>query len=158
MESESGTEPLASTDTQQERRTETPTSLYKGSCLCGSISFATSGFSPLAANCHCIMCRKFHGAAFSTFGSFDKLTWLSGQTLLKDYRGKNGSVRTFCSECGSSLGYRSECQGVDEMEIALSAFDDDIPIVPDAHIYTDYKANWHTPSNDLPMCKEGREP
>ena len=39
---------------------------FKGSCLCGSVRFSVDGFCEKAANCHCSMCRKFHGAAFGT--------------------------------------------------------------------------------------------
>ena len=39
----------------------------KGQCLCGSIQYEIDKVEPKMAHCHCSMCRKFHGAAFSTF-------------------------------------------------------------------------------------------
>ncbi|WP_445081937.1 GFA family protein [Vibrio alginolyticus] len=40
---------------------------FEGSCLCGGVRFSVSGFSEKVANCHCSMCRKFHGAALGNW-------------------------------------------------------------------------------------------
>ena len=39
---------------------------YQGSCLCNAIRFEVDEFEPQTGNCHCSMCRKFHGAAYAT--------------------------------------------------------------------------------------------
>ena len=131
---------------------------FKASCLCSQVTFSVGGFSQQAANCHCTMCRKFHGAAFGTLVSVTKgsLNWLSGESLLRDYTASNGSIRTFCNECGSSLGFRVKGQLIDAMEVAIATFDEDIPVIINAHIYTDYKACWHEITDDLLNYKEGR--
>ena len=133
------------------------TVIYKGSCLCGQVTFEASGFTGHTANCHCSMCRKFHGSAFSTLSKVKNLTWLSGQELLKDYVAPNGTIRTFCANCGSSIGFRSKDNPLSEIELSLSLFDENIPVKADAHIYTDYKSNWYEITDDLPQYKEGRE-
>lgn len=130
---------------------------YHGSCLCGSIQFEASGFSNLVGNCHCVMCRKFHGSAFSTFVKPSYLAWLSGSSLLKEFTASNGSVRTFCGDCGSSLGWRGAGEPSNKMEIAMSAFNEPIPSKPDANIFTNHKAPWHTISDGLPQYEEDRE-
>jgi len=134
--------------------------VYKASCLCGQITLSVGGFSKQAANCHCTMCRKFHGAAFGTLVSVNKgsLKWLSGASLLRDYIAKNGSIRTFCNECGSSLGFRVKGQPIDAMEVAIATFDEEVPVKIDAHIYTDYKACWHEISDKLANYAENRQP
>lgn len=131
--------------------------IYKGSCLCEGVIFSVSGFSPLAANCHCSMCRKFHGAAYGTLVAVTDLTWLSGKALLKDFIAENGTVRTFCSECGSSLGFRESGSPSEKMELAIAAFDDEIPVVIDAQIYTAYRAKWCELYMDISAFEEGRE-
>ena len=70
--------------------------LYKGSCLCGVVTFVVSSFSEQAANCHCTMCRKFHGAAYGTLVGVSGLKWISGIGHLKEFTAPNGTVRTFC--------------------------------------------------------------
>ena len=102
------------------------------------------------------MCRKFHGAAFGTLVAVNNLHWLTGEALLKDYTASNGSIRTFCKECGSSLGFRTKGQARDALEVAIATFDETIPVKIDAHIYTDYKACWHEISDLLTQHKEGR--
>ncbi len=129
---------------------------YKGSCLCGVVSFVVDGFSEKAANCHCTMCRKFHGAAFGTLVGVTGLNWPSGRNSLKEFVADNGTVRTFCKECGSSLGFRVKGVPSTEMELAIATFDEDIPVEIDAHIYTNYKTNWCRLQDDLPKFSEGR--
>ena len=41
---------------------------YTGSCLCGAVQYSVDKIEKQMAHCHCTMCRKFHGAAFATFG------------------------------------------------------------------------------------------
>ncbi len=130
---------------------------YRGSCLCGSISYEVSGFSSQVANCHCSMCRKFHGSAFGTLVSVTGLNWLTGKEHLKDYVGSNGTVRSFCAECGSSIGFRVKDSPLESIELAIATFDEDIPVVVDAQIYTNYKANWVTLHNKITSHGEGRD-
>ncbi|MEL0659711.1 GFA family protein [Psychromonas arctica] len=130
--------------------------VYKGSCLCGAVIFVVNSFNDQAANCHCTMCRKFHGAAYGTLVGVSGLSWISGRDYLKEFTAPNGSVRTFCSKCGSSLGFRVNGASLNEIELAVATFDSDIPVVIDAHIYTDYKANWCKLEDELPKHQEGR--
>ncbi|EKO3929607.1 GFA family protein [Vibrio fluvialis] len=129
---------------------------YHASCLCQQVTFSVAGFEPLVAHCHCTMCRKFHGSAFGTLAATQDLQWLSGHSLLKEFTAANGTVRTFCSQCGSSIGFRSKGVAPEQMEVALGLFDHPIPVSPDTHIYTHYKANWYTIEDSLPQKGEGR--
>ena len=129
---------------------------FEGSCLCGGVRFSVSGFSEKVANCHCSMCRKFHGAAFGTLVGVKGLSWLTGKHLLKEFVASNGTTRTFCSNCGSSLGFRVKGESLEEIELAISVFDVDIPVKVDAQIYTGYKANWCELHSDLPAYTNGR--
>ncbi len=130
---------------------------YHGSCLCGTVRFSVDGFSEQAANCYCSMCRKFHGAAFGTLVAVEGLVWLSGKDALKEYVAPNGTTRTFCCQCGSSLGFRVKGEPLEQIELAISAFDVDIPVTIDAQIYTDYKANWCELPSNIPAFSAGRE-
>ncbi len=136
-----------------------PNSSYKGSCLCGAIQFEASQLSAKMAHCHCSMCRKFHGAAFATFGetTSDNFRWLTGAEHLKSYVAPNGTTRQFCSECGSSLIFKPSGEDNGLVEFALGALDDPINERPDAHIFTAYKASWMELTDDLPKFKEGRD-
>jgi len=130
--------------------------IFKGSCLCGEITFTVTGFSDQAANCHCTMCRKFHGAAYGTLVKVSALKWLSGEGLLQHFTAQNGTARSFCKNCGASLGFRSKGVPIHEMELAIALFDEDIPVIIDAHIYAGYKANWCQPLDNVLTFPAGR--
>ncbi len=126
----------------------------KGSCLCGKIGFSVEKLSPVIGHCHCSMCQKFHGAAFSTFVevNVDDLHWHKGKEQLKSYQADNGTVRKFCQECGSSLIFESKHNRHENtIEVALSAFDEIEHVEPNAHIFTESKVDWFTLSDDLPQ-------
>lgn len=131
---------------------------YRGSCLCGVITFEIDAFLPNIAHCHCQMCRKFHGASHATLAAVktSEFRWMSGEKALKTYTAENETTRTFCHHCGSSLSFLSPRASSDVIEIAVAAMDDDVPIEPDAHIFTDYGANWSAPCDELPKFREGR--
>ncbi len=130
--------------------------VYKGSCLCGVVLFSVKKFSDKAANCHCSMCRKFHGAAYGTLVGVSGLEWLNGCDNLNEFVAYNGSTRTFCKECGSSIGFRVKGAPFKEIELAIATFDVDIPVQIDAHIYTRYKSNWCELQDGLAKFKDGR--
>jgi len=129
---------------------------YKGSCLCGAVTFTVNRFRGQAANCHCTMCRKFHGSAYGTLVGVIGLNWISGIDHLKEFIAPNGTVRTFCYYCGSSLGFRVKGASFSEIELAIATFDGDIPVIIDAHIYIDSKVNWCKLQDELPKYNKGR--
>ena len=64
----------------------------KAKCLCGNISFKTTGYHRDVQNCHCIQCLKTHGnfAAYTKVEEkelkfLNKKHW-SGLNLLKEQR------------------------------------------------------------------------
>lgn len=134
--------------------------MNKGSCLCKKVTFEVSKFEPLVGHCHCTMCQKFHGAAFSTFVEckLEQLTWLTGEQYLASYQAENGTVRKFCQCCGSSLVFESQFnRQQNTIEIALAAFDSLAAVHPDSHIYTSTKVPWLTINDGLPQHQAYRE-
>lgn len=129
---------------------------YTGSCLCGDVTFSVDGFSQQIANCHCTMCRKFHGAAYGTLVAVSGLQWNTGSNSLQKFVGENGTIRTFCQKCGSSIGFRVKDAKPEEIELAISLFDQDIPVKVDAQIFLNYKANWCYPDPGIPEFPESR--
>jgi len=98
------------------------------------------------------MCRKFHGAAFSTFAEvkLSNLTWVKGKALLNYFTAENDTVRSFCRICGSSLLFESKYNRENEtIEIALASFDTPIELTPDAHIFTESKVSWLILNDEL---------
>ena len=130
---------------------------YNGSCLCGAARFEVRDFEADVGHCHCSMCRKFHGAAFATIASVKGFRWLQGENVLTAFVADNGTTRTFCSRCGSSLTFSTPKAPPDVVEVALAAFDDEVPVQPDAHIFVGSRAHWTVLDDSLPKFEAGRE-
>lgn len=129
-----------------------------GSCLCGEIAYQVTSITGPIAHCHCHMCQKFHGAAFSTFAETNHkyFQWLRGEQLLSNYLASNGTIRQFCKLCGSSLTFSKQQNPEQSIEFSLGALDCDSPKLPDAQIYCASKANWIELDKKLPSHQQDR--
>jgi hypothetical protein len=128
----------------------------QGGCLCGGIRYAISGPITEVSNCHCSMCRRFHGAAFATYGKVaaEHFRWLSGQDLLVVYESSPAGGWAFCRVCGSSLGLPEHGR---LSEITLGSLDTDPGVRPAEHIFVGSKAAWFEITDTLPQ-HEARPP
>lgn len=126
---------------------------YQGRCLCGAVKYEVDSFGPRMAHCHCSMCRKFHGAAFATYGEVNAsdFRWIQGEDELQSYTADNGTTRRFCRHCGCSLTFSSVNYPDDRVEIALGTLDSNLDLSPDAHIFVGSKASWSEILDDLPQ-------
>ena len=131
----------------------------RGGCLCGLIKYEVTQIETRLGHCHCSMCRKFHGAAFATLAEAktENFRWVTGENYLKSYLAPNGTTRKFCENCGSSLIFVPSNDTGELVEFSLGSLDSDIELKPDAHIYTDFGANWYEISDKLPRYAEGRD-
>ncbi|MDF1529604.1 MAG: GFA family protein [Sedimenticola sp.] len=134
-------------------------SSYRGQCLCGAVKYEVDKIGPKMAHCHCSMCRRFHGAAFATFGEAHKkdFRWLKGEDLLKSYLAENGTVRRFCSVCGASMTFAPANDTGELVEFTLGTLSDPLELRPDAHIYVGSKADWYAIEDGMPQFEEGRD-
>lgn len=97
-----------------------------GGCLCGAVRFVARGRPFRVGLCHCMDCRKHHGALFHASAIFpDEAVTATGET--RDYRGRH-----FCPRCGSSVFARSG----DEIEIHLGALDAPDRFTPTYELWT----------------------
>ena len=68
-----------------------------GGCLCGNVRFVASGRPYRVGLCHCLDCRKHHGALFHASAIFpEEAVEVLGET--SDYKGRH-----FCPRCGSHV-------------------------------------------------------
>jgi len=86
---------------------------FTGGCLCGSVRIVASGPPYRVGLCHCLDCRKHHGALFHASAVFPQgAVTIDGET--REYAG-----RFFCPRCGSSIFART----ADEIEVNLGSLD-----------------------------------
>ncbi|MFY3436296.1 GFA family protein [Achromobacter sp. SLBN-14] len=126
--------------------------MIKGSCLCGRVAYEINGTLTDALNCHCVMCRKTHGAAFrsrATVQSKD-FAWTQGEDHVTWYASSPGNYRGFCEACGTPLLSRFD-QTPDVYGLPLGPLDDDPGVKPEAHYHVASKAPWYDITDALPQ-------
>ena len=122
-----------------------------GSCLCGQIKYTLSSPPLLLENCHCVMCRKAHGSAYTTFAKVTKsdFQFTAGAEHVSRYRSSPEVQRSFCKNCGGKFTFEWD-QAPEYLWLAAGTFDDDPGLKPKFHIFVDSKADWYTINDDLP--------
>lgn len=120
--------------------------MANGSCLCGEVRFNISGDLSQMTHCHCSMCRKLHGSLFATMMRAEQLTYSQGEDYIGTHVASSELTRTFCKQCGSPLPEKSTNDGY---YIPAGLLDDDPGIRPEAHIFTESKADCYTITDNL---------
>lgn len=105
---------------------------FTGGCLCGDVRFEATGRPYRVGLCHCLDCRKHHGALFHASAIFpqDAVT-ISGKPT--GYAG-----RFFCPRCGSSVFSQSG----DEIELNLGSLDAPNQFQPTYELWTVRREAW----------------
>ena len=108
---------------------------FTGGCSCGNVRLVASGQPYRVGLCHCLDCRKHHGALFHASAVFpqDAMT-IEGET--GEYAG-----RFFCPRCGSPVFSRSD----DEIEVNLGSLDDPDQFKPTYELWTARRKCWLPP-------------
>jgi len=122
----------------------------RGTCLCGTVTYAVHPPYRWFAHCHCSMCRKHHGALFSTgFGvPRERFQWLSGRTSVVHYRATEAFERPFCLLCGSTVPGVSHIPNV--LHVPAGGFDDDPGERPRSHIFVAFATSFYSMNDTLP--------
>jgi hypothetical protein len=123
----------------------------EGSCLCGRVRYVLRGEPRLAEHCHCSMCRKWHGAAFSSNGEVREadLEWRSGEGELARHRSSPARERVFCRHCGAKLLIR-RLDAPGQLALCLATLDDGSGIRPARHVFYGDRVPWLEPGDSLP--------
>jgi len=105
---------------------------FTGGCLCGDLRIVAAGLPSRVGLCHCLDCRKHHGALFYAAAVFpqDAVT-ISGEA--QDYAG-----RFFCPRCGSSVFART----AGEIEVHLGSLDSPSQLMPTYECWTIRRESW----------------
>ena len=115
----------------------------QASCLCGGVRLEFDLPTLWCAHCHCSMCRRAHGAGFVTWVGVRATHFriMSGDDSLLRYRSSAEAVRSFCSQCGSTLLFESQ-KWPGEVHVVLANVETPIDREPDSHAYTEDHASW----------------
>jgi hypothetical protein len=129
---------------------------FKGSCLCGAISYQFHGPEYVFQYCHCSRCRKFTGSAHATniIVAPDHFEWLTGADLVGRFEHPDAKhfATCFCPRCGSSLPWEAQTGGA--VVIPAGTLDDDPEIRPSQNIYWKDRVAWREAVESLPHYDE----
>jgi hypothetical protein len=115
----------------------------RGRCHCGRVRFVATFPSRFCAHCHCGSCRRAHGAAFVTWIGFrsEQVRVTEGGELLVPHESSPGTIRKFCSVCGTKLFFEST-KWPGETHVTLAAFDDPVDRTPSVHAFAEEHVRW----------------
>lgn len=124
---------------------------YQGSCLCGEIKLEITGNLEQFFLCHCQHCQKDTGSAYAAnlFSTTASLHILSGNDNIQTFKLTNSRhSKSFCCRCGSALPHYQMDGKL--LVVPAGCLDTPIDIMPNAHIFTNSKANWEQHLNNIP--------
>ncbi|HYD14573.1 MAG TPA: GFA family protein [Allosphingosinicella sp.] len=101
---------------------------HTASCLCGAVRITATGTPNRVGLCHCMDCRKHHGALFYAAAIFPAgQVTIEGET--REYKSRH-----FCPACGSSVF--ASFPGSGEIELHLGALDAPSQFTPSYECWT----------------------
>lgn len=108
---------------------------FTGGCLCGNVRLVATGQPYRVGICHCLDCRKHHGALFHASAVFPQAAVkIEGET--GDHHGRH-----FCPRCGSPVFSRSG----DEVNVHLGSLDAPDQLTPRYELWTVRREAWLPP-------------
>ena len=121
---------------------------FTGGCLCGDVRVVATGAPRRVGLCHCLDCRKHHGALFFAAAMFaQEAVIVTGETHA--YAGRH-----FCPRCGSSVFNRMD----DEVEVHLGTLDAPDQLVPSYECWVVRREGWLPPFPLARHFERDREP
>ena len=126
-----------------------------GGCLCGSVCYQIDGSITSLGHCHCTMCQRYHGTAYSTYSMVAKKDYaiIKGESVLSTAHTSPQVQRKFCSKCGAPISYENDASP-DNIWITAGSLDADPGVEPQYHIFVKDKVAWLEITDDLPQFAE----
>ncbi|MEM9581841.1 MAG: GFA family protein [Pseudomonadota bacterium] len=117
-----------------------------GRCQCGQVKFAAATPPDRVGVCHCLDCRRHHGALFYAAAIYQNdAVKVSGETSSHD-------GRHWCQNCGSSVFARSG----NEIELHLGAMDNADAFRPTYETWVIRRAIWVSPVEGATQYERNR--
>jgi hypothetical protein len=128
----------------------------KGTCLCGAVRYEASAEPVFSGHCFCCDCQKETGGGHLTIAAVpDATVTISGPTLTFTKTGDSGQsiVRTFCTQCGSTLFSRPQAMAGVTL-LRAGTLENPSQITPAMSIYVSRAHSWDPPDARIPGFAE----
>lgn len=129
---------------------------YSGGCLCGAFQFEVEGPLTNVRLCHCDLCRKANGTAFSANCKVPRKRFrvTKDEGSLRRYESSAGAWRVFCGTCGSPA-YADVAADKEHIRIRLGTLEREAQAEIAAHVWIGSKAEWDAITFELPRYEKG---
>lgn len=132
----------------------------RGRCSCSAVEFKFSTDALYAYQCHCSICRKASGSAYSStlMAPENTFSWVHGTEFVSSYSKESGYKVNFCSRCGSPVPNKFRNFPLFSVPVGSIEGSPDIKIV--AKLFLGSRAVWDTNQFDgkhfieMPLLKE----
>ena len=132
--------------------------VHSGGCICGEVRFTVTGRPLQVMVCHCTMCQRATGSAFSVEPVFLKeRVEVQGQSLAT-YSHRSIDHRrmlhfSFCRTCGNRIGLTLERFPTVQI-LYGGTFDDPTWLIPSLHIFIASAVPWLVLPSDVQCFKQ----
>lgn len=124
--------------------------LETGSCFCGAIAAEMRGEPFWVCYDHDDDCRRAVGGPLNVWIGYRPAQVRFTRGTPKSFSKTKGVARTFCADCGTSIGYVD--QGLpDEVHLTVGFMDVPENFRPLAHAYVRMRLPWIELADDLPQ-------
>lgn len=130
------------------------TKTFKGSCLCGGVTYEFEGSPDGVICCHCSQCRKQTGHHFATIEAARDKLHMTSNTTLEWYQASPVARRGFCKTCGSTLFWDEfEAQAID---VLAGSIDGQTGLSIKVQLHVAEKGDYYDIPDDVPHFPAGR--
>lgn len=120
-----------------------------GACFCGAIAAEMNGGPFWICYDHDDGCRRAIGSPLAVWVGYRLHQFRLLRGAPKSFSKTKGVIRTFCPDCGTSIGYSDEGLA-DEFYVAIGFMDRPERFKPQAHAYWNSRLPWAKFSDRLP--------
>ncbi len=113
--------------------------VHKGGCACGKVRFEARGEPYRVGVCHCLTCRKAHGAPFNLYAVFPtEAVTVAGEVI--EFASSENVRRYSCRACGAPVYSRYGRD--DEFYLHPGSFDETGLFEPNYELWTIRREPW----------------
>ena len=134
------------------------TQIHSGGCLCGEVRFTVTGRPLQVLVCHCTMCQRATGSAFSVEPVFlkERIEVRGGPLAIYNHRSADHGRMlhfSFCGTCGNRIGLTLERFPTVQI-LYGGTFDEHTWFSPSAHIFTASAVPWFVLPSDVQCFRQ----
>lgn len=128
-----------------------------GSCKCGAVRFNSNAPPRIVVNCHCGMCRKLNGSAFSSYVVVPRRALeIVGNDAVASYQVAPSTLKHYCMACGTPL-FNENGRYAGVCMLYLGAINEgDIP-APSLNVYSESMLPWLGEISSIETLERGVE-